>query len=704
MKGTRRILFVLGLFMGMAVSAQQFITHAVKEGETLYSIAKKYRVTPYNILKQNKELKEGDALQPNTLLVIPMGGVQEEAGQAQDSTKTAAREPIGYTKHRVRRRETLFGITKRYQITEVELKRYNPQLYANSLKKGMQLKIPKYLRVAPEDLVVEETEWDTYIVKPKETFWSIAYTHGITVDSLRVLNPQLEDILPMGEALKVPKKLGSTIEDQSVALYQSYTVPAKMTFFSLGQEFGVTEEQIKELNPEVVERGLQEGMIIRLPKPEPETEVVNTENYNFYEVKPKQTEFSLTRQLGISYTDLLALNPDLSEGLKAGMILKLPKDLEGDFEVKNALILDKVNLLDSINPMRKPKVLFLLPFRLDKIDVGNTEKAKKSLQGRRDAHASLGLYSGAMIALDSVNRLGISVDVKTLDTRLSQGYVKEQLSTELLSNYDAIVGPLTPKALDEVAARASVFNVPVIAPAQSSSDISHANVFYSVPKPEMMRERLLEHVSAAYTDAHVIVIADAANKKTDSLIHQRFPNAKSLQLKENLSLNIDDLTAAVSDKKPNWVFLESDNFRVVSSVVSILNSVRTEEVAVKLFTTHRGKGFENPMINSSHLSQLQFTYPSAYKQVGTNAFTQRYLKRFGTEPDRYAIRGFDLTYDLLLKLAYKPALGQVTDMVGETVYNGNKFDYWREGFEGYSNKASYILEFSEMRVKEIEAE
>lgn len=51
-------------------------------------------------------------------------------------------------------------------------------------------------------------------------------------------------------------------------------------------------------------------------------------------------------------------------------------------------------------------------------------------------------------------------------------------------------------------------------------------------------------------------------------------------------------------------------------------------------------------------------------------------------PDRYAVRGFDLTFDLLLKLAFKNNLMEASKFVGETTYTGNKFDYERKGAAG----------------------
>ena len=170
--------------------------------------------------------------------------------------------------------------------------------------------------------------------------------------------------------------------------------------------------------------GLKEGMVLRLPVQKLETEEVNTDNYIFYEVKPKQTEYSLTRNLGIGYSELLALNPALSRGLKAGMVLKLPKENAVNLEVRNSLILDKINLLDSIKRENKPRLLVLLPFRINRLNLDSIANTEQAIERSNAISYSLGLYSGALMAVDSIAKLGVSVDVKTFDTELSKERVR----------------------------------------------------------------------------------------------------------------------------------------------------------------------------------------------------------------------------------------------------------------------------------------
>lgn len=694
--------------------AQQFASHSVKKGETLESIAKLYRVTPYSILSQNKEIKQGQALLPNTILVIPVGAettvksaTPQKVGKPADFAiaKEKQEEPIGYGSHKVRRKETLFSLSKRYAISEEVLKKYNPELYSQPLLKGMDLKIPKFRNMASAQRTLQEDDYEHYLVKEKETRWSISHKYGITIDSLLALNPMLSqsaDQLSVGQELRLPKIKGSSLEDQKVQLYTSYTIPKKQTFYSLEKEFGVRSDEIIKLNPEVGERGLQEGMVIRLPTKKQESLEITTDNYIFYQVRPKQTEFALTRRFDITYKELVALNPDLSGGLKSGMVLKLPKEKGKDLEVKNALILDKINLVDSINRFNRPKLLVLLPFRLDKLNLSDKEATIASMETSNALKFSLGLYSGALVALDSIKKLGVSVNVKTLDTQLSLDRVKTLLANEPLNDVSAIIGPLDAKSLQEVAVRAKDYNIPVLAPLSSGSELSMENVFFPSASEKVLREDLLTYAGGAWSNENIVIIADEKKKAVQREILETFSNAKIVKLKDNLSINIEDFANLLSKENENWVFLETDNFSLVSSACSILNSAMNTEVRIKMFTTDKNKAFDNEVVSPAHLSNLRFSYPSIFKEVeDEDSFVKMYKSRFGMEPDRYAVRGFDITYDLLLKLAYKNDLFEASKLIGETKYSGNKFDYQKEVSSGYFNRASYIIAYENMQLTEV---
>ncbi|MEM6865858.1 MAG: peptidoglycan-binding protein LysM, partial [Bacteroidota bacterium] len=83
--------------------------------------------------------------------------------------------------------------------------------------------------------------------------------------------------------------------------------------------------------------------------------------------------------------------------------------------------------------------------------------------------------------------------------------------------------------------------------------------------------------------------------------------------------------------------------------------------------------------------------------------TKAYRKRFkGIKPDRYATRGFDLTYDVLLKLAHKNNLFETSKIIGLTEYSGNRFDYYKDWSSGYHNNAAYIMEYDSLQIKQVQ--
>lgn len=159
------------------------------------------------------------------------------------------------------------------------------------------------------------------------------------------------------------------------------------------------------------------------------------------------------------------------------------------------------------------------------------------------------------------------------------------------------------------------------------------------------------------------------------------------------------------------MFLETEQPNMVASVTSILNSANTAEIGsedrpeinVRMFTTSYNGAFEDDAVSNAHLSNLKFTFSSFYRNTGSDAFTKAYGQKYnGLLPDRYAIRGFDVTMDVLLKLAYKNNLFETSKYIGLTEYAGNGFDYFDDWTSGYFNRACYIMEYNDFRIKEVE--
>ena len=128
------ILLIL-LFSRLAV-AQNYKTHTVKDGETISSIAKMYLITPFDIYALNPKARI--ALDANTILVIPNTRVKN------DPVQESVKELVGFRNHKVKRKQTLYSISKQYNIEVDDIKKYNERLYSENLRRGDRIKIPKF--------------------------------------------------------------------------------------------------------------------------------------------------------------------------------------------------------------------------------------------------------------------------------------------------------------------------------------------------------------------------------------------------------------------------------------------------------------------------------------------------------------------------------------------------------------------------------
>ena len=176
-----------------------------------------------------------------------------------------------------------------------------------------------------------------------------------------------------------------------------------------------------------------------------------SEELNYYEVQPKEGFYRLRVKLGLSQKEIENLNPGLVEsGLKNGMVLRLPKDVEiasSDID-KDATTTD---LRDNIVNTSTKRLAVLLPFKLHKIDLDSVAEAKAMMKSDRVLSIALDFHSGILMALDSAKSLGISTNLKVFDTQNRTSEVASIAGREDFSNYDVVIGPMMIKNFDRFA-------------------------------------------------------------------------------------------------------------------------------------------------------------------------------------------------------------------------------------------------------------
>ena len=182
-------------------------SHIVKKGESLFSISKMYNITIDELKKINQlngnGIHFGDVLKLNTFSKAEFAKV---VPQKKDTIRKEVLKPEQLainTSHKVVSGETLFSISKKYNISIDELKKIN-QLDGSNIRPGQTLNLKqtdeKYLAST------EKTKLITHKVGPGESFYTIAKNYGCTITDLKSWNNKTDNKLMKGEKLIVYPK------------------------------------------------------------------------------------------------------------------------------------------------------------------------------------------------------------------------------------------------------------------------------------------------------------------------------------------------------------------------------------------------------------------------------------------------------------------------------------------------------------------
>lgn len=641
----KHFLIFLGIILfSISSYAQNLKTHNVKTGETVESIAQLYKISTADIYALNPDAFSGIAI--DSELIIP------ESFLDRLNSPLAEREIESYKVHKVRRKETLFSIAQIYNITIQDLKTHNERLRNKKLRSGKKIYIPIFKENSDPPY---NSSLQLYTVLAKEGKWRIAYKFGISVPQLEALNPNMGASLNEGQQLNVPNII---ISDK---------------------------KQIEE------------------------------DQFGYYIVKATEGFYRLEKKLGLSKELLVSLNPELEiEGLKLGMVLRVPKSSVKDIET--ALVFT-TTLSDSLVDLTVKNIGLLLPFKTKSIDSDSLSLAREQL--KRDGYINLStdFYSGVAIAIDSAKQLGISVNLDVFDTNAKALDVKTILNETDFSKYDLILGPITYKNLELTAQHVLKDNIPVVSPFVNSKK-SYSNLFQTIPDLDWMRSKMVSYVKTDTIPHRTLIIYDSKNTSTVTYLKKAFPSASLITSKtdkdgvEQFYLMLEDVQKVLLPGR-TIVFLESNNEGFVSNVTSMLNAmnglttlVDDNETEIQrdilLMTTSKNKAFEGKNVSNYDLSNLHFQYPAInFNMELPSAFQEKYLIKFGTFPNKYAIRGFDLTMDLLLRLSkFGTLYERATDI--QTTYIGNKFKYTLQPNGGYKNEAGFILKYDDLEIIKVQ--
>lgn len=621
------------MLMSVSAMAQGYRKHKVAKGETVADIAKKYKVTPYDIYRLNPDSKNG--VKENSIILVP-----NESKPV--TTAPVAEKPtkVVNTEHVVVAKESLYSLSKKYGVTVDEIKKANGTSVDNGLQIGQKVIIPiKGSAVATEVKEAAKAEkkatppsYFFHTVAAGETKYSIAKQYGMSLQLLEALNPQAKDTLAIGQKLKLDRNA-------------------------------------------VIEKETQPAPQVTTPKPaEPATQKV----YSEYTIQPKETLFSLSRRAGISEEEFIALNPQLKDGVKEGMVIKWPVNVPMPPKGIAA------NLATSLNKSIPKELAILIPFNLTKTESDTVRKQR--LRSEKFLNMTLDFYSGALMAIDSAKAMGLPLKVRILDSKESRNTSDVANLKTNLTGANAIIGPFFQSNVETTA---SLFpNTPVISPLSKETGTAYGNLYNSVPSPDMVKIGMLNWLKVK--GGNVLAIVDSKKASSRQLIKNTSPEVKFIEG----GVTDASVRAQLSKDVMNYVIMETESTNMVLNVTKVLAALQSE-YQIQLVVLERTDTLDFDEIPLDRLTALKMLYPSVNNEAETPhvlLFNRLYRERNNIAPSQFATRGFDVTFDAIMRLFQNEEFSAVMTNAA-TEYVENKFIYTKSD-EGNNNTGVYILQYN----------
>lgn len=494
--------------------------------------------------------------------------------------------------------------------------------------------------------------------------------------------------------------------------YYIHTVQMGESLYSISKEYGVPESAIALANKENF-LVLQVGENLKIPV-DGKVYPTSGSNFIYHVVQTGQTLSDIARRYNVSREALQEHNPDAANGIEGGEIIKVPKqtiqpDVDGDV---NSVI----NYLDapcssySYNPATDEfNVAILLPLYLAHNSgfAWETPRGAENISFYAGSEKFLEFYEGALIALDSLRKDGLSLNVFVYDTENNAATVRDILAKPHMQSLDLIIGPVYPDNVDLVADFAQEQQINIVSPLSQNEEVLSSNpFFFQVNSSMFTRISVTAKYLEQFQNSNVILV----HKNTDEELEDIRTFQNQLNNNTNLTYEVVNYSSSqfsglknqLSKTSRNILVFTSTNEVFVTDVLTKLHNI-SKYYPITVFGLHSWENYAGVEIEYYKNLNIHYhsTYFIDYQRWEVKDFVRNYRRLFNAEPSVYSIQGFDVTYFFLKTMKrFGPrfqyclsALSSVFDKKGIQC----NFDLQKISTTGgYENYGVWIIKYNDM--------
>ena len=444
------------------------------------------------------------------------------------SAEKLSKKIIGNTEfycYKVKTKETIFGIAKKFNITQDELKQYNPSVN-NGLKKDFVLLLPVSLIDSRKNnnSTIQQSNPFVHIVKKGETLYGLSKTYGVSQEDIIANNPQVRAGLKLGQEIVIPQpsvkeSANEQLNMEGNVLY--HTIKQGETLYRLSNNYNISIENILKLNPGVSPENFKIGTVIKIVANAPKTEKRETTVtvMESYIAETGDNLKKIAKRTGVDIDDLEDANPNVGK-VKTGMTIQIPVaktdsvdvvvsegneyELQHNDSERIKEIYDSIHYLNSSKSIN---VALMLPFMLN-----NSVETKQSKLYTE-------FYKGFLLALKDVNERynDNEINVYTYDTEGTTDKLMSILSIDEVKEMDLIFAPDVLEQLDSISSFSKSNGIYVVN-TFSVKDENYDNNPYmfqiNIPQDNMYAD-VCDWISKDFKDYEVVFIHKKGNAKKD---------------------------------------------------------------------------------------------------------------------------------------------------------------------------------------------
>jgi hypothetical protein len=340
----------------------------------------------------------------------------------------------------------------------------------------------------------------------------------------------------------------------------------------------------------------------------------------------------------------------------------------------------------------KKKLVLLLPFNVARIEADTINNINERLKKDKFLNLTLDFYSGALVAIDSAKQLGVHVDVSIFDSEETKNSsaILNLIRDKKIEESNVIIGPFYQNNLEKAAFLMKDNPVVLLSPLSKEVNDSIKNILQTVPATAVLRTAIFDYIKSK--QGSCLAIVDKKKVEISKYITDNQKEVSQGFLDTKGVLILDKFKKSLLKDRMNFVILESENTVLINSVLKNM-LVLLPTYKMQLVILEPNETFNTDEVNLESLIKLKLLYSSITnenKSVGAQIFEKKYKEKNKIAPNNIATRGFDLTFDSLMRLSQdKTYLETIDSMTTEQV--DSKFQFYKNEKSVYSNKGVYLL-------------